>query len=495
MDWMADQGVFSMPMTVLNNMSAQIAQGELNRNEKKLGKALSKVSTGQKIIGAKDDASAYSISEQMRSKIRALEQDARNVQNGSAMMKTASGGIEQIVEELRELKELAIDAANDHNTDDDRRIMQKVFDQKKDNINDIATTTNYNGKRLLDGSYFRPRNITTTMKPSGTSDGEAFTNGITNLFSLPTGTMNKTGDQSWANGREAYLHNFAVGEMTLNFGSVRLEGNAIRFPYELDQQGFTILCTASSCPSAFGFKFDAGMDAGTGEASGTEEAPFYTIGIKGAKNAQAVAKAFFDGLASAIGRDESDDSDVIDLVSNHTLTIKRNGDLYTFNQNYASYWIFNGYTAEQAPADDYVLYVGGGHARDWNAITIQHGERSNQGTNFYVNDMHTDSLGIDTAKVTNMVNARAAIEIIDSAIAYALDEATEVGAALSRLEYTESNVSTETENVQASESAIRDADMAREITNYTKYNVLMQSAQSMLAQANQNFSSVLGLLQ
>ena len=58
MDWMADQGVFSMPMTVLNNMSAQIAQGELNRNEKKLGKALSKVSTGQKIIGAKDDASA-----------------------------------------------------------------------------------------------------------------------------------------------------------------------------------------------------------------------------------------------------------------------------------------------------------------------------------------------------------------------------------------------------------------------------------------------------
>ncbi len=484
-----------MSMTVLNNIAAQLALGELNRNGDKLGKALSKVSTGQKIIGAKDDASAYSISEQMRSKIRALEQDVRNVQNGSAMLKTASGGIENIVEELRELKELAINAANDHNTDDDRRIMQKVFNQKKDNINDIATMTNYNGKRLLDGSYFRPLNIPTTLKPSGSNDGTAYTNGVTGLFSYPTGLINKTGEQEWANDREAYLHGFAAGEVTLNFGSARLNGRAIKFPYELDQQGFSILCTAPSCRSYFGFKFDAGMDAGTGEASGTEDAPFYTIGIKGTKNSQEVAKAFFDGVAAAIGRDESTNSDVITLNSVHVLTIKRNGDLYSFNQNYASFWLFNGYVAEQAPAEDYELYIGGGHAYDWNAITIQHGERANQSTNFYVNDMHTDSLGIDAASVTNVSNANSAIAIIDNAIQYALDEATEVGAALSRLEYTENNVSTENENVQASESAIRDADMAKEITAYTKYNVLMQAAQSMLAQANQNFSSVLGLLQ
>ena len=484
-----------MPMTILNNTGAQIALGALNRNNNRLDKALEKVSTGQKIIGAKDDASAYSISEQMRSKIRALEQDIRNVQNGSAMLKTASGGIENIVEELRELKELAINAANDHNTDDDRRIMQKVFNQKKDNINDIATTTNYNGKTLLDGTYFRPLNIPTTLKPVGTNDGVAWSNGVTELFSYSTGIINKVGDQAWANGREAYQHGFSDGDVTLNFGSARLDGRSIKFPYELDQQGFTILCTAPSCRSYFGFKFDAGMDAGTGEVSGSDDAPFYTIGIKGAKNSQEVAKAFFDGVAAAIGRDESNDSDIITLSSVHILTLKRNGDVYTFNQNYANFWIYNGYVAEQAPAEDYSLPIGGGKAKDWNALTIHHGERANQGTNFYVNDMHTNSLGIDAASVTNITNANAAIEIIDNAIDYALDEATEVGAALSRLEYTEGNVSIENENVQASESAIRDADMAREITAYTKYNVLMQSAQSMLAQANQNFSSVLGLLQ
>ena len=115
-----------MAMTVLNNASAQFAIGVLNRNSLALDKALRKVSTGQKLNSAKDDASAYSISEQMRSKIRSLEQGIRNTQNGSAMLKIASGGIENIVEELRELKELAIDAANDSNTDDDRRVMQKV---------------------------------------------------------------------------------------------------------------------------------------------------------------------------------------------------------------------------------------------------------------------------------------------------------------------------------------------------------------------------------
>ena len=485
-----------MAMTVMHNAAAQHALGVLNKNSTALGKSLRKVSTGQKLNSAQDDASAYSISEQMRSKIRALEQDVQNVQNGSAMLKTAEGGIQNIVDELRELKELALDAANDSNTDDDRRIMQKVFDQKKDNINDIATATNYNGKRLLDGSYFRPNSVPSTLKPSGQVDESGgFVNGVTDMFSLPTGTISKNGEQEWANGRTAYMHELANGDVALNFGSTKLDGESIRFPYDLDQQGFTILCMAPSCVSYFGFKFDAGMDKGTGEANGDDTAPFYTIGIRGAKSSAEVAKAFFDGVANALGLEESEVGDTLTLESVHTLTIKRIGEQYTFNQNYASYWIYGGYQSTYAPDDDYELTVDGGHAKDWNAITIQHGPQSNQGTNFFVNDMHTDSLGIDVASVTNLANAKAALDVIDSALEYALNEATNVGASLARLDYTEGNVSTEAENVQAAESTIRDADMAKEMTDYTRWNVLMQSAQSMLAQANQNSSSVLGLLQ
>ena len=145
-----------MAMTVMHNASAQLSLGELNKNINKLGKALAIVASGQKINGAKDDSASFAISEVMREKIRSLEQDVQNVQNGSAMLKTAEGGIQNIVDELRELRELAIDAANDSNTDDDRRVLQKVLDQKRANIEDIAVSTNYNGKRLLDGAYVRP---------------------------------------------------------------------------------------------------------------------------------------------------------------------------------------------------------------------------------------------------------------------------------------------------------------------------------------------------
>lgn len=99
------------------------------------------------------------------------------------------------------------------------------------------------------------------------------------------------------------------------------------------------------------------------------------------------------------------------------------------------------------------------------------------------------------AKVTTVQNARIAIRVIEGALEYSLDQATNMGAYLQRMEYTGSNITTMSENVQASESVIRDADMAKEMTNYTKSNLLMQAAQSMLAQSNQSGSAVLGLLQ
>ena len=131
----------------------------------------------------------------------------------------------------------------------------------------------------------------------------------------------------------------------------------------------------------------------------------------------------------------------------------------------------------------------------YNPLKIHHGTKANQATNFYINDMHTKSLGIDNAKVITRQKATEAIEIIDSAIDYALNEATQIGSYLQRLEYTGVNVTTMSENVQSAESTIRDADMAKEMTEYTKSNILTQSAQSMLAQANQNLSSVLSMLQ
>ncbi len=103
-------------------------------------------------------------------------------------------------------------------------------------------------------------------------------------------------------------------------------------------------------------------------------------------------------------------------------------------------------------------------------------------------------MGLDGTNVSTRDHAYTALTTLDNAIDYALNNQTRMGAYQTKLSYTVGNLTTSSENTQASESTIRDADMAREMTGYTKANILSQSAQAMLAQANQNASSVLQLL-
>ena len=135
-----------------------------------------------------------------------------------------------------------------------------------------------------------------------------------------------------------------------------------------------------------------------------------------------------------------------------------------------------------------------------NSVKIHVGAASGQTISIGLSDMRAEALGLQAsdAKVLSVATpeqANAAISAFDYALAKALDVATTIGAIEARLDYTASNLTTESENVQAAESTIRDADMAKEMTNYTKNNILLQAAQSMLAQANQNSSAVLSLLQ
>ena len=135
-----------------------------------------------------------------------------------------------------------------------------------------------------------------------------------------------------------------------------------------------------------------------------------------------------------------------------------------------------------------------------NAISLQVGAKANQSIKVGLTDMRAEALGLQGSdgtklNISTQTKANAAINVLDNAIAKALDQQTTIGSVESRLEYTSPNLTTASENVQSSESTIRDADMAKEMTNYTKNNVLLQAAQSMLAQANQSSSNVLSLLQ
>ena len=138
-------------------------------------------------------------------------------------------------------------------------------------------------------------------------------------------------------------------------------------------------------------------------------------------------------------------------------------------------------------------------ASEDNALVLQTGTRANQAIKVNMSDMRSLALGMKgrdgyVLSVQTQEKANAAINAIETALQKALDEQANLGAVQTRLSYTSSNLTTAAENVQNSESTIRDADMAKEMTEYTKNNVLLQAAQAMLAQANQNSSAVLSLL-
>lgn len=128
------------------------------------------------------------------------------------------------------------------------------------------------------------------------------------------------------------------------------------------------------------------------------------------------------------------------------------------------------------------------------------GAKANDSFNVGFNDMRARSIGLydengDKLSVTTQARAKAAIHTLDKVVDLIVDQQANIGAMLQRLDYTSANLTVSSENVQAAESTIRDADMAKEMTDYTKNNVLLQAAQSMLAQANQSSSNVLSLLQ
>ena len=130
-----------------------------------------------------------------------------------------------------------------------------------------------------------------------------------------------------------------------------------------------------------------------------------------------------------------------------------------------------------------------------NPLIIHTGSKANQHLRVFINAMWPKNMGIEDAHVIPQEYALVAMGRLDNAIDYALNEITRMGAYRMRLGQTEENLVTNEENTQAAESTIRDANMAKEMTEYSKHNVLLQAAQSMLAQANQNSSMVLSLLQ
>lgn len=139
-------------MIINHNMPALNTYNRLVGNQRGQAGALEKLSSGLRINKAADDAAGLAISEKMRSQIRGLDQAARNAQDGISLIQTAEGGLNETHSILQRMRELSVQAATDTNTSSDRSEIQKEVNQLKDEVNRIANTTEFNTKKLLDGT-------------------------------------------------------------------------------------------------------------------------------------------------------------------------------------------------------------------------------------------------------------------------------------------------------------------------------------------------------
>ena len=440
-----------MAMVVKNNMSALSTLNTLNKNTKALSKSLQKVSSGMKINSAADDASGYAISERMRVQIRSLDQANSNAQNGGSMMKVAEGAVSSTVEILKTLKEKAVNAANDTNTDADRQTIQKELDQSIDQINDNANVT-FNGQYLVDGSKNSKNTGTSTaLTNQSLSTDTASTTALTALKARNGDKLNiqatDTVTVSWVKDGKTYTASTVVGSAN-SLNSI-----------------MTKLKTAGSHALSDDVKF--GSNTSYIEMDGSNNTVYTASGE------QAITVT-------------SKGAGIENQISGFTISITDNTGAVRKSANAALDAFDETLRAQNDSLD--------------NSINLQVGAKANQTIKVGLTDMKAQALGLqgkdnNTLQVGNQEQANAAINVLDAAIQKALDQQTTIGAVQSRLEYTQSNLTTASENVTAAESTIRDADMAKEMTEYTKNNVLMQAAQSMLAQANQSSSNVLSLLQ
>lgn len=441
-----------MAMVVKNNIPAKNTLNQLDKNDKALAKSLKKVASGMKINSAEDDASGYAISEKMVTQMRSLSQDIDNAQTGASMLKVAEGGIQSTVDILSTLKEKVINAANDTNTDADRAIIQKELNQAVDQLDENANVQ-YNGKIMLDGSHnnevLSPGTKTVLVNES-LSESVTATTRLTNLTDF--------------SGRSLGI----LSDSKIEISYVR-QGETHML--ELDPVGTRRLSQLLSASTSLdGTSVSGVMNIGVSSLVGTDRVQENVYTVKG--NNALVFTAANPGLDGQI-------SGLTINVVNKDGTINRTANS-VLNDFYEA-------VRAENPSPD-------------NALVFQVGTKANQSVKMGFSDMRGLALGLrstdgSTLSIATQKKANAAISVLELALQKALNQQTTIGSVESRMDYTIANLTTSNENTNAAESVIRDADMAKEMTAYTKNNVLTQAAQSMLAQANQNSSAVLSLLQ
>ena len=518
-------------MRIQHNIMAMNAYRNYSNNTSALSKNLEKLSSGYKINRAGDDAAGLAISEKMRAQITGLETAQKNAKDGISLVQTAEGALTEVHDMLNRMVELADQSANGTYDGTDREQLQKEVSQLQSEIDRIADSSNFNGIKLLDGS----------LEEGGKTAVEI--TGLTTTTSAPTESSASTATGITA----ADINGLKNGDsITISFATE--EGDA--YSVTLTKQDETLVDKATGKSYSFGSAttaadFKAAVEGAFNNATGGAFKVDATVGtgisiksdVKGA-NAPIIA-AIGATKTTAAGATTSIDLGKTTAIQATAETVNVADDAYTAGASATKDNIFTingqkfvlitddtqvGATQEAVGDDVTVLVDANGKLSNvagqlaqatgldiqadgatgikistgsGSALTLQIGDTSDSYNRLDVSikDMHAASLGIGGINIATQDGAAAAVDLIKAAINKVSDVRGTLGATQNRLDHTINNLSVMTENIQDAESTIRDTDVADEMMAYTKNNILVQSAQAMLAQANQVPQGVLQLLQ
>ena len=494
-------------MVVQHNLQAMNANRMLNVTTGQQAKSTEKLSSGYRINRAADDAAGLTISEKMRKQIRGLDQASTNAQDGVSSVQTAEGALTEVHSMLQRMNELATQAANGTNAESDRQAIQDEIDQLTTEIDRVAETTKFNEIYLLKGD-----------KGTKTINLEAHDAGL-------KGTLTNNGDGTATFEMDALKagdsvsiagKSYKIGASGNELKDMLTNANIETQHQDITINGSTYKYLAAKTPSATGNPKVDGYKAGwykdgvapTDTANGTEhDADYADIADIVAKVKSGTVEVGTNKLSLINDNDADgiDDNDVsviskekaYNLAAEELLRANQIGD----TKNAAKVGIDDTYTAMtlQNATNKITMHVGQAQVANTLSFNLHVGSDADLTNKIQVNidTMNSDFLGIKglNVKDDSGVAATYAIDAIADAVAKVSSQRSALGAVQNRLEHTIDNLDNVVENTTSAESRIRDTDMAEEMVNYSKNNILAQAGQSMLAQANQSTQGVLSLLQ
>lgn len=416
-------------MRINTNLNAMTALNQMGKNTALAGTSMNKISSGERINKAGDDAAGMAISEKMRGQIRGLDQASKNAQDGISVVQTAEGAMEEIGNIAQRMRELTVQASNETNKAEDREKITTELKQLHSEIDRIAESTQFNGKNLL------ANEVKGSAVVKGSGANADLTTELKKFDKLVGGSLSEK----------------------MKDGTVELtRTDADKFTLEIkDKDGNVIAKAAEATITGGKLEFELKDAAGA-----------------------ALKEVVTEGAAS---------TDIADTKINITVD---NKDLLNGNalidENKKVVMDIKGKTEDL----DMKLQVGA-NTGDSESLTVN------------IANMTTEALGLAKTDIDAITDAdltkgteasKKFIENLDKALETVNTNRANLGATQNRLETAQSNLTTSSENLTAAESRIRDVDVAKEMMNLSKLNLLTQASQAMAGQAKQQPEGVMQLL-